>query len=139
MRLFPRIGATSWAALLLAAAPILASCGGEGTSGPPEPVPADVILTLEGAVAGDRAVLLEIGSGATAVTAGSAQVEVHARPYLRGWVVAVFGPMAGQPLLRISVPDRNALPTVTLKEIATESGDLRAELAAYSPRLEVVK
>lgn len=127
------------AAALLLASVLTAGCGGEGPSGPRDPIPADALLKLDGVASGDRAVLLEIGPGAAAVTPGSSTVEVHARPYLQGWVVAVFGPLEGQPLLRLALPDRTDLPKVTVREVATESGELRESVSPYAPRLEVVR
>jgi hypothetical protein len=115
---------------------LLASCG-DGGSGPKKPKAGEAVFTLTGALPDDGAVLLEIGAGPSGVTAGSSQVEVHAVQTPRGFTVAVFGPLAGQELLRIALPDRTTLPSVTLKEIATESGDLRDEISAYQPRLKV--
>lgn len=116
-----------------------ASCGGDGPSGPPEPVPGEAVFTLAGAISGDRAVLLEIGPGATAVKAESTTVEMHAQPVRQGFLAAVFGPIQGEALLRISVPDLANLPTVTVREVADESGFLREDLSTYQTKLKKVR
>jgi hypothetical protein len=120
---------------VLASVPLY-SCG-DGTSGPKQPKPGEAVLTLAGAASDDGAVLLVIGPGPTGIAAGSPESEVHVREGSQGFTVAVFGPLADRELLRISLPDRSILPTVSLKEVATEVGDLRVGLASYQAILKV--
>lgn len=116
---------------------LLLSCGDGGPSGPKEPVPGNAILTVSGSAPGDRAILLDIGEGATAVLGESPELEVYVHPGRQGFAVAVFGPLQGRDLLRISLPDRTVLPSVTLREVATEEGVLRENLSDYTPRLKL--
>ena len=116
--------------LLLAAA-----CGG-GDTAPPAPGP--VLVRLEGVAAADEALLLDIAAGATAVQRARDDVEVHARASAgtSSFSVAVFGPLAGGPFLRVIVSDPQSPPAFTLREVAASDGTLRTDLGSYRLHVE---
>jgi hypothetical protein len=73
------------------------------------------------------------------VGAENTTVEMHSQPVRQGFLVAVFGPLAGKALLRITVPDRANLPTVTVREVSAENGFLREDLSTYEAKLKRVR
>ena len=115
------------------------SCGGEGPSGPPAPVPGTAVVTLNGALSDDRAVLLEIGPGVFSLSTGASGLQVHTLAEGGKYIVAAFGPLAGGEVIRIQIPDIASLPPVVIREVATESGTLRTDLAQYGGRITVIQ
>ena len=65
------------------------SCSGDDPVIPA--TPGEVVVVLRGALAGDRAILLDIGQGAITVTPGSGELQMHARADGGRFIVAVFG------------------------------------------------
>lgn len=113
---------------------VLLGCGDDG-SGPSGPV--EATLTLEGAVADDAALLLEIGPGAIAVERARGDLEVHSIPVRGGHSVAVFGPLADGPILILDLVEGNRTPTVTVRDVAASDGSLRTSLTGYEVRMKV--
>jgi hypothetical protein len=111
------------------------SCGdGPVGSGEEEGV---VDVTLVGARADDRAVLMELGVGVVSIEAAREDVIVRFRRSEASWVAAAFGPLAGAPVIRITVSDVNNLPIVAPREVSDVDGRLRDSLADYAARLDV--
>jgi hypothetical protein len=96
-------------------------------------------LSLEGAAVDDGAVLLEIGPGVTGAAPGRADLEVHSVVVRDHLSVAIFGPLAGGPILRFNVEDKGSPPTVRLLEVAGEDGALRSSLGTYEPRIRLAR
>lgn len=118
---------------------LVTACGGDDPSTPPSPVPGTAIVTLGGATAEDRAVLLDIGSEATSVSAGTDGIQVRSRSVDGGWAVAAFGALAGGEIVRVAVADTTSLPAVVIRQVAVTSGDLRESLATYRGEVDVVR
>lgn len=127
----------SW--LICVAALLATGCGGDDPSTPPSPVPGTVIVTLGGAAAEDRAVLLDIGGEATSVSPGTDGIQVRSRSVDGGWKVAAFGALAGGEIVRVAVSDTTSLPELLIRQVAVASGELRASLATYRGEMEVVR
>lgn len=133
-------GRTAGTAVVAGMAVLLtAACGGDDPSTPPGPVPGTVVVTLEGAVAEDRAVLLEVGGEVAGLSPGSDGLEMGARQGNGVWRVAAFGNLPGSELVRVQVSDTTSLPTVLIREVATATGELRGSLGGYDGRVRVVR
>ena len=123
-------------ATLAAAALLGTACGGGDTPGTgPRPVPGTAVVSLAGARADDRAVLLEVGTGVTAVTAGGGAT-IGAGPQTTDGRrrVLVLGTLSGD-LLRLTVSDVKQLPAVQVREVAAGDGSLRDDLSGYSAQV----
>ncbi|HEX8691468.1 MAG TPA: hypothetical protein VF746_03440 [Longimicrobium sp.] len=128
----PRRRALRWAPL--AAAALLAACGGDG--GTPTPVPGELVLRLETPFTDDRAMVVSLsGPGAIAsVAPARAGTSVYSTaPGGTTRRVAVFGAITGGDLLRLSVPDVNRARayTATVVEAAGLSNQPRADVSGY--------
>ena len=122
--------------LALAAGTVLTvSCGGDDPVVPA--TPGEAVVVLVGAVAGDRAILLDVGQGAITVTPGSGELQMHARADGGRFVVAVFGHLDQGPILRIQVSNIESLPALSIREVASDSGSLREPPSSYSLQIEV--
>ena len=123
---------------LVAGAVLTVSCSGDDPVTPATPAtPGEVVVVLRGALAGDRAILLDIGQGAITVTPGSGELQMHARADGGRFIVAVFGQLDQGPILRVKVSNIESLPTLSIRDVASDSGSLRESLSTYSLQIEV--
>ncbi|HEU0012554.1 MAG TPA: hypothetical protein VFQ45_02685 [Longimicrobium sp.] len=129
---------TTGRALALLALAALAGCDGPRTTEPP-PDPAEpgiLTVTLATPAADDRALVVQISGPEAigAVTSAGGGYLVHSRTAGTTVRVAVFGPLADGPLLRISVPDvrKAAAYSAQVMEVAGASHALRETLSGYS-------
>lgn len=125
-------------AALVAAALLCAACaGGDGPGTGPQPVPGTALVSLAGAHANDRAVLLEVGTGVTGITAaGSATIGAGPMSTDGRRRVLVLGALQGD-LLRLTVSDVKQLPTVQVHEVAASDGSVRTDLSGYAAQVRV--
>ena len=122
-------------AAFAAAALLCTGCGGGDAPGTgPKPVPGTAVVSLAGARADDGAVLLEVGTGVTAVAAGgSATIGAGPQTTDGRRRVLVLGALQGD-LLRLTVSDVKQLPAVQVREVAANDGSLR-DLSGYSAQV----
>ena len=142
MTLVTRCPRGRWRVLVAMMAALTLSCGGSEPAGPAAPnpqVPGLAVVVLEGAVSDDRAILLDVGTGATSFEAARTELEVHAGANGGGFLVAVFGPLSGGPFLHIVIPDIATIPTITLREVAAVDGQLRSSLATYRLQISEIR
>ncbi len=130
-----RILSISRRAALAAAVLLVSACGGDTPGTGPRPVPGTALVSLSGARVDDRAVLLEVGTGVTAVTAGgSATIGAGPQTTDGRRRVLVLGALSGD-LLRLTVSDVKQLPAVQVREVAASDGSLRTDLSGYSAQV----
>lgn len=124
-------------ALAAGAAALLAGCDAT------EPARPGVLTAhLSGTRPRDAALVLTISGPALPAEVSAEQgYVVHSRTHAGATSVAVFGDIAGGPLVRFTIPDAKLADRfgVQLREVADEEYTLREDLTPYTVQLELQK
>jgi len=124
--------AFSWLAVAAGAA-LLAGCDGGGT--PAQPTPGVLTVSLAAPVAGDRALMIAITGPAAVSDVQAAAIGYTTFAGSQGATtrVAVFGAIAGGPVLHFSVPDTRQAGQyqASVVDAADVQNTARTSLAAY--------
>lgn len=130
---------SAWPGLtaILGAGLLLTACGGaQEEPAVPDPVPGLLELRFTTPNPTDRAVLVAVSGPDViqSVEGAGAGYVLHARLSGSSFKAALFGPLAGGPLLRFAVPDVGKAEAyrAAVVEVADDANSLRASLAGYT-------
>jgi len=127
--------AFSWLAMM-AGATLLAGCGDSGGGGTSaQPTPGVLTVSLAAPVAGDRALVIAVTGPAAVSDVQPATTAYTTFVGGQGTTtrVAVFGPIAGGPVLRLGVPDTRQAGQYQAAVVDAADGQntARTNMAAY--------